>query len=65
MSEDNSNRASSYHSQNSDSQNRDHLRPYPCVTVIKEDKEFVDAFFAIPDGEVTANLHRQSPFLLC
>ena len=38
--------------------------PIPDTTVIEEDKEFVDAFFAIPDDEVTANLHRQSPWLL-
>ena len=38
--------------------------PTPDTTVIEEDKEFVDAFFAIPDDEVTANLHRQSPWLL-
>ena len=33
------------------------------TTVIEEDKDFVDAFFAIPDNGVTANLHRQSPRL--
>ena len=38
--------------------------PIPDTTVIEEDKDFVDAFFAIPDDEVTANLHRQSPWLL-
>ncbi|KAF8315634.1 beta and beta-prime subunits of DNA dependent RNA-polymerase [Clavulina sp. PMI_390] len=38
--------------------------PTPDETVIEEDKEFVDAFFAIPDDEVTQNLHRQSPWLL-
>lgn len=38
--------------------------PTPDSTVIEEDQEFVDAFFAIPDDEVTANLHRQSPWLL-
>ena len=26
--------------------------------------EFVDAFFAIPDDEIEANLHLQSPWLL-
>lgn len=38
--------------------------PTPDTTIIEEDKEFVDAFFAIPDDEVSANLHRQSPWLL-
>ena len=37
--------------------------PIPDTTVIEEDKDFVDAFFAIPDDEVTANLHHQSPWL--
>jgi DNA-directed RNA polymerase II subunit RPB1 len=36
----------------------------PDMTVIEEDKEFVDAFFAIPNDEVTANLHCQPPWLL-
>jgi DNA-directed RNA polymerase II subunit RPB1 len=37
--------------------------PIPDTTVIEEDKDFVDAF-AIPNDEVTANIHRQSPWLL-
>jgi len=37
--------------------------PIPDTTVIEKDKGFVDAFFAIPDDEVTANFHRQSPRL--
>lgn len=38
--------------------------PDPSGTVIDEDKDFVEAFFAIPDDTVEANLHRQSPWLL-
>ncbi len=38
--------------------------PDPSATVIEEDKDFVEAFFAIPDEDVEANLHRQSPWLL-
>lgn len=38
--------------------------PDPEVTVIEEDREFVEAFFAIPDESVEANLNRQSPWLL-
>jgi len=38
--------------------------PIPDTTVIEEDKDFVDAFFTIPDDEVTANIHHQSPWLL-
>ncbi|WFD00426.1 DNA-directed RNA polymerase [Malassezia yamatoensis] len=38
--------------------------PDPSSTVIPQDKEFVDAFFAIPDEEVEASLERQSPWLL-
>ncbi|SGY60993.1 BQ5605_C007g04513 [Microbotryum silenes-dioicae] len=34
------------------------------TTVITDDIEFVEAFFAIPDEDVEANLHRQSPWLL-
>ncbi|KAG8880570.1 DNA-directed RNA polymerase II subunit rpb1 [Tulasnella sp. 332] len=38
--------------------------PDPNTTVIEEDADFVQAFFAIPDEEVEANIHRQSPWLL-
>ncbi|GAA6057289.1 hypothetical protein JCM3770_001700 [Rhodotorula araucariae] len=38
--------------------------PDPTATVIEDDREFVEAFFAIPDEDVEANLSRQSPWLL-
>ncbi|GAA96338.1 hypothetical protein E5Q_03004 [Mixia osmundae IAM 14324] len=38
--------------------------PEPSRTVIEDDNDFVEAFFAIPDQEVEENLHRQSPWLL-
>ena len=38
--------------------------PDPSATVIEDDREFVEAFFAIPDEDVEQNLHRQSPWLL-
>lgn len=38
--------------------------PDPSATVIQDDREFVEAFFAIPDEDVEANLNRQSPWLL-
>lgn len=38
--------------------------PDPSATVIEEDRDFVEAFFAIPDPDVEENLHRQSPWLL-
>ncbi|KAH8111472.1 beta and beta-prime subunits of DNA dependent RNA-polymerase [Phellopilus nigrolimitatus] len=38
--------------------------PDPSTTIIEEDKEFVDAFFAIPDEEIESGLHLQSPWLL-
>lgn len=38
--------------------------PDPSATVIEDDRDFVEAFFAIPDEDVEANLHRQSPWLL-
>ena len=38
--------------------------PDPSATVIEDDREFVEAFFAIPDEDVEANLGRQSPWLL-
>ncbi len=41
-----------------------HYDPDPSATVIEEDKDFVEAFFAIPDEEVEASLERQSPWLL-
>ncbi|WBW71077.1 RNA polymerase II large subunit Rpb1 [Schizosaccharomyces osmophilus] len=41
-----------------------HYDPDPQNTVIEEDKDFVEAFFAIPDEEVEENLWKQSPWLL-
>ena len=41
-----------------------HYDPDPVGTLIEEDKDFVDAFFAIPDEEVEQTLERQSPWLL-
>jgi len=38
--------------------------PDPSTTIIEEDKEFVDAFFAIPDEDIESKLHLQSPWLL-
>ena len=38
--------------------------PDPSATIIDEDRDFVEAFFAIPDEEVESKLHRQSPWLL-
>ena len=38
--------------------------PDPTQTVIEDDRDFVEAFFAIPDEDVEANLSRQSPWLL-
>ncbi|KAL9939377.1 hypothetical protein V8E36_002190 [Tilletia maclaganii] len=38
--------------------------PDPSATIIEADKDFVEAFFAIPDDEVEATLERQSPWLL-
>lgn len=38
--------------------------PDPSATVIEDDRDFVEAFFAIPDEDVEANLGRQSPWLL-
>ncbi|KZW00731.1 beta and beta-prime subunits of DNA dependent RNA-polymerase [Exidia glandulosa HHB12029] len=38
--------------------------PDPSATIIEEDRDFVDAFFAIPDEDVEAKLHLQSPWLL-
>src|SRR5436190_9514426 len=37
--------------------------PDPRDTIIEEDRDFVEAFFAIPDEEVEKNLERQSPWL--
>jgi DNA-directed RNA polymerase II subunit RPB1 len=33
-------------------------------TIIEEDKDFVEAFFAIPDEEMQGEIHRQSPWVL-
>lgn len=41
-----------------------HYDPEPTTTVIEEDKDFVDAFFAIPDPEIEAKLHVLSPWVL-
>lgn len=41
-----------------------HYDPDPVSTLIEDDKDFVDAFFAIPDEEVEGTLERQSPWLL-
>lgn len=38
--------------------------PIPTSTVIEDDKDFVEGFFAIPDPEVEATIDRQSPWLL-
>lgn len=38
--------------------------PDPNATIMDEDRDFVKAFFAIPDEDVEANLHRESPWLL-
>jgi DNA-directed RNA polymerase II subunit RPB1 len=38
--------------------------PDPRGTIIDEDRDFVDAFFAIPDEEIEEKLDRQSPWLL-
>ena len=38
--------------------------PDPSSTIIEEDQSFVDLFFSIPDEDVEAKLHLQSPWLL-
>lgn len=38
--------------------------PQPTDTIVEEDKEFVEAFFAIPDEEVENALPRHSPWVL-
>jgi DNA-directed RNA polymerase II subunit RPB1 len=38
--------------------------PVPTATIIPEDEVFVESFFAIPDEEIEAKLHLQSPWLL-
>ncbi|KAH9949477.1 beta and beta-prime subunits of DNA dependent RNA-polymerase [Amylocystis lapponica] len=38
--------------------------PDPTSTIIEEDSDFVESFFAIPDEEVESKLHLQSPWLL-
>jgi DNA-directed RNA polymerase II subunit RPB1 len=35
--------------------------PVPTATIIPEDEVFVESFFAIPDEEIEAKLHLQSP----
>ena len=37
----------------------------PTETIILEDEMFVESFFTIPDEEIKAKLHLQSPWLLC
>lgn len=41
-----------------------HFDPDPTSTDIEEDKDFVEAFFAIPDEDVERTLDRQSAWLL-
>lgn len=41
-----------------------HYDPDPVTTVIEEDRDFVEAFFAIPDPEIEAKLHVLSPWVL-
>jgi DNA-directed RNA polymerase II subunit RPB1 len=41
-----------------------HYDPDPVTTNIPEDRDFVEAFFAIPDPEVEAKLHVLSPWVL-
>ncbi|KAK7024728.1 hypothetical protein R3P38DRAFT_3356041 [Favolaschia claudopus] len=38
--------------------------PDPATTLIEQDEEFVEDFFAIPDEEVEMSLHLHSPWLL-
>lgn len=38
--------------------------PDPSSTIIEEDQEWVELFFAIPDEDVESKLHLQSPWLL-
>lgn len=38
--------------------------PHVNTTLIEDDRDFVHAFFEIPDPEVEQNMHRQSPWLL-
>ena len=38
--------------------------PDPSSTIIEEDSIFVESFFTIPDDEVEAEMHLQSPWLL-
>ncbi|TIB06195.1 hypothetical protein E3P96_00699 [Wallemia ichthyophaga] len=38
--------------------------PDPTTTIVDEDRDFVEAYFAIPDEEVAANIDKQSPWLL-
>ncbi|KAK9384066.1 DNA-directed RNA polymerase II subunit RPB1 [Kockiozyma suomiensis] len=38
--------------------------PDPHTTVIEEDKDTVEAYFSIPDEQVEASIHKQSPWLL-
>ncbi|KIJ45198.1 hypothetical protein M422DRAFT_251383 [Sphaerobolus stellatus SS14] len=38
--------------------------PDPATTLIEEDKDFVEAFFAIPDAQIEQNMHLQSAWLL-
>ena len=38
--------------------------PDPTTTIVDEDRDFVEAYFAIPDEQVEQNIHKQSPWLL-
>lgn len=41
-----------------------HYDPDPTNTLIEEDRDFVESFFAVPDEEVERTLDRQSPWML-
>ncbi|TIA87040.1 hypothetical protein E3P99_03444 [Wallemia hederae] len=38
--------------------------PDPTTTIVDEDRDFVETYFAIPDENVAANIDKQSPWLL-
>ncbi|CAO1637933.1 unnamed protein product [Parajaminaea phylloscopi] len=41
-----------------------HYDPDPTNTLIEDDRDFVESFFAVPDEEVERTLDRQSPWML-
>ncbi|PWN27773.1 beta and beta-prime subunits of DNA dependent RNA-polymerase [Jaminaea rosea] len=41
-----------------------HYDPDPTNTLIEEDRDFVESFFAVPDEDVERTLDRQSPWML-